>query len=67
MELMTGRTLKDMAGNEKTLSVPDAMAKILDVLEGLEEAHEHLGFFFIGGLDQKRTLAHRNAVSVEWK
>lgn len=41
MELMTGRTLKDMAGNEKTLSVPDAMAKILDVLEGLEEAHEH--------------------------
>lgn len=34
---------------------------------GLEKAHEHLGFFFIGGLDQKRTLANRNAVSVEWK
>lgn len=34
---------------------------------GLEETHEHLGFFFVGGLDQKRTLAHRNAVSVEWK
>jgi hypothetical protein len=34
---------------------------------GLEETHEHLGFFFIGGLDQKRTFAHRNAVSVEWK
>jgi len=34
---------------------------------GLEETHEHLGFFFIGGLDQKRTLAHRSAVSVEWK
>lgn len=34
---------------------------------GLEEKHEHLGFFFVGGLDQKRTLAHRNQVSVDWK
>lgn len=41
MELMTGQTLKDLAGKEKTLSVPEALSKILDVLEGLEEAHEH--------------------------
>jgi len=34
---------------------------------GLEETHEHLGFFFIGGINQKRTLAQRNTASVEWK
>jgi len=41
--------------------------KEMKVHLGLEEIHEHLGFFFIGGIDKKRTLAHRNAVGVEWK
>jgi nitroreductase len=33
----------------------------------LSENDEHLGFFFIGGIDQKRTHSKRNTQTVVWK
>ncbi len=33
----------------------------------LSENDEHLGFFFIGGIDQKRTLTKRDAQTVVWR
>lgn len=41
MELMTGRTLRDMIEEQKSIPVSVAVEKILDVLDGLAEAHEH--------------------------
>ena len=41
MELMTGRTLKDLTQEKGQLPVTDAVRSILDLLEGLEEAHLH--------------------------
>ena len=41
MELMTGRTLKDLRQDQKQLSVSIAVKAIIDVLDGLEEAHSH--------------------------
>jgi hypothetical protein len=40
MELMPGSTLRDLLEEKGPLSVPDAVAKILDVIEGLQEAHK---------------------------
>jgi hypothetical protein len=42
MELMTGATLKDLVEQRGPLPPEEAVAKILDVIDGLEEAH-HLG------------------------
>jgi hypothetical protein len=39
MELMPGSTLKDLVDREGPLSPEDAIAKILDVIEGLQAAH----------------------------
>jgi hypothetical protein len=39
MELMTGDTLQDMVEKGGPLDVGDAVSKILDVIEGLNEAH----------------------------
>ena len=39
MELMTGDTLQDLVEKGGPLAVGDAVAKILDVVEGLREAH----------------------------
>ncbi len=39
MELMPGRTLKDLVDQRGPLPVPEAVARILDVIEGLAEAH----------------------------
>ncbi|WP_435010886.1 protein kinase domain-containing protein [Tundrisphaera lichenicola] len=39
MELMTGDTLQDLVEKAGQLPVGDAVAKILDVIEGLREAH----------------------------
>jgi hypothetical protein len=39
MELMPGRTLQDLVREQGPLGVADAVAKILDVIEGLEQAH----------------------------
>jgi hypothetical protein len=41
MELMPGETLDDLVRERGPLSVEDALAKILDVIDGLEEAHKH--------------------------
>ncbi len=41
MELMSGKTLKDLLIERKQLPVEEAIRAILDVLEGLEEAHTH--------------------------
>jgi hypothetical protein len=42
MELMSGATLKDLVDGAGPLPPADAIARILDVIEGLEEAH-HAG------------------------
>ena len=39
MELMPGDTLKDLVEQNGPLSLSDGMAKILDVIDGLMEAH----------------------------
>jgi hypothetical protein len=39
MELMPGQTLKDLVGERGPLEAQEAIAKILDVIEGLQEAH----------------------------
>jgi hypothetical protein len=39
MELMPGDTLKDLVERHGPLTVPDAIAKALDVIDGLLEAH----------------------------
>jgi hypothetical protein len=39
MELMPGDTLKDLVAEHGPLPVPDAVAKTLDVIDGLQEAH----------------------------
>ena len=39
MELMTGDTLQDLVEKDGPLAVGDAVVKILDVVEGLREAH----------------------------
>jgi hypothetical protein len=39
MELMPGTTLQDLVKEQGPLGVRDAVAKILDVIEGLKEAH----------------------------
>jgi hypothetical protein len=39
MELMPGATLADLLGERARLSVKEAVGKILDVLDGLQEAH----------------------------
>lgn len=39
MELMPGRTLKDVVDDRGPLPVADAVARILDVIDGLIEAH----------------------------
>ncbi|MBL8815358.1 MAG: protein kinase [Planctomyces sp.] len=41
MELMSGRTLRDLTVQNDRLSVTQAVRAILDVLEGLAEAHSH--------------------------
>lgn len=41
MELMTGKTLKDLVQESGMVSVSRAVQAILDVLDGLEEAHSH--------------------------
>jgi uncharacterized RDD family membrane protein YckC len=41
MELMTGKTLKDLSSDSGQLDVNDAIRAIMDVLDGLEEAHSH--------------------------
>jgi hypothetical protein len=40
MELMSGVTLKDVVDRQGPLEPTDAIARILDVIEGLEEAHQ---------------------------
>jgi hypothetical protein len=40
MELMSGVTLRDLVEREGPLAVTDAVSRILDVIEGLEEAHQ---------------------------
>jgi eukaryotic-like serine/threonine-protein kinase len=39
MELMTGETLKDLVQRDGPLAPLDAVAKIIDVIDGLREAH----------------------------
>ena len=41
MELMTGKTLKDLSSESGPLDVADALRVIMDVLDGLEEAHSY--------------------------
>lgn len=41
MELMTGKTLKDLGQESGKLPVSKAVEAIMDVLDGLEEAHVH--------------------------
>lgn len=41
MELMTGKTLKDLSLESGQLHVADAIRVIMDVLDGLEETHSH--------------------------
>lgn len=41
MELMSGRTLRDLKAEHDHLPIADAVRATLDVLEGLEEAHSH--------------------------
>lgn len=41
MELMTGRTLKDLSQESGPLPINKAIQVIMDVLDGLEEAHAH--------------------------
>jgi hypothetical protein len=41
MELMTGQTLQELVDRKGPLPVEDAITKILDVIEGLEEAHRN--------------------------
>jgi hypothetical protein len=41
MELMSGQTLQELVEHKGPLSVEDSIAKILDVIEGLEEAHRN--------------------------
>lgn len=41
MELMTGRTLKDLSQESGPMPVNKAIQVIMDVLDGLEEAHTH--------------------------
>jgi uncharacterized RDD family membrane protein YckC len=40
MELMSGQTLEDLVAQRGTLPPEEAVAKILDVIEGLQEAHK---------------------------
>jgi hypothetical protein len=40
MELMSGTTLKDLVERDGPLPPADAVAKVLDVIEGLDEAHQ---------------------------
>ena len=40
MELMPGTTLRDLVQSNGPLSVPDALEKILDVIDGLHAAHQ---------------------------
>jgi eukaryotic-like serine/threonine-protein kinase len=39
MELMSGETLKDLVNTQGSLTIQQAVSAIVDVLEGLEEAH----------------------------
>src|SRR5688572_12855895 len=39
MELMPGDTLKDLVDRKKTVPAPEAIRLILDVIDGLQEAH----------------------------
>lgn len=41
MELMTGKTLKDLSQDSGPMPVNKAIQVIMDVLDGLEEAHTH--------------------------
>lgn len=41
MELVTGQTLKDLVIDGQPVSIRQAVQAILDVLDGLEEAHAH--------------------------
>jgi eukaryotic-like serine/threonine-protein kinase len=41
MELMPGATLRNLVSEHGPLAPADAVAKILDVIEGLQEAHRH--------------------------
>ncbi len=41
MELMTGKTLKDLSQDSGPMPVNKAIQVIMDVLDGLEEAHSH--------------------------
>ena len=41
MELMTGKTLKDLSSESGQLDVADAIRVIMDILDGLAEAHSH--------------------------
>jgi serine/threonine protein kinase len=41
MELMPGQTLQDLVQQNGPLPVAEAVAKILDVVDGLREAHRH--------------------------
>lgn len=41
MELMTGKTLRDLVITAGKLTVREALAKVMDILEGLREAHLH--------------------------
>jgi serine/threonine protein kinase len=43
MELMPGRTLEDLVADEGPMEPATAIARILDVIDGLQEAHR-LGF-----------------------
>jgi hypothetical protein len=40
MELMPGDTLKDLVERQGPLPADEAIAKVLDIIEGLEEAHQ---------------------------
>jgi eukaryotic-like serine/threonine-protein kinase len=40
MELMPGRTLKDIIDDDGPMKVPEAIGRILDVIDGLTQAHE---------------------------
>ena len=40
MELMPGRTLKDIVDDDGPMKVPEAIGRILDVIDGLTQAHE---------------------------
>jgi hypothetical protein len=73
MELMSGVTLKDLVEGTGPLNPTDAIARILDIIEGLEEAHragilhrdvkpanayvDHAGRVKIGDFGLSRSLA----------